>query len=365
MIPLFKVLMTEEATLAAREVLLSGYIGQGAKVDEFELHLQDTLESPTALLTLNSCTSALDLSLRMCGVGPGDEVVTTAQTCTATNSPIVTLGATPVWADVDRDTGLIDPASVAKLITPKTKAIMAVDWAGRVCDYAALRSFGLPVIEDAAHAFMATKDGKHVTQCGGDYVCWSLQAIKHLTTIDGGILKCPADQVERARLLRWYGLDRTGKASSFRCSQNIQEVGFKFHMHDVSASVGLGNLNAAVMGVERHRANAAFYDRALSGLKGINVPPADPGSAWWIYPVLVDDRPSFEAHLSDAGIATSQVHARNDKHDAFKRVAMAPLPLPGLEEYSAHQVSIPVGWWVTDEERERIAHEVYLWSTKR
>jgi dTDP-4-amino-4,6-dideoxygalactose transaminase len=364
MIPLFKVLMSDTAASAANDVLNSGFIGQGPKVDQFETALEHSLDCTQPPLTLNSCTSALDLALRLAGVTAGSEVITTAQTCTATNSPILTQGAIPVWADVSPVTGLIDPESVAKLIGPKTMAIMAVDWAGRPCNYSALRAFGLPVIEDAAHAFRATVRGESIAKAGGDYVCWSFQAIKHLTTVDGGALKCPADQVERARLLRWYGLDRTGSAD-FRCAQNIAEVGFKYHMNDVNASIGLANLQAAEEGVERHRDNAAFYTSALSGICGVTPPERDYNAAWWIYPLLVDDRPSFEAHMKEAGIATSQVHARNDTHDAFKRVAKAPLPLRGLDEYSAHQVSIPVGWWVTNDERQYIADEVIRWATRR
>jgi dTDP-4-amino-4,6-dideoxygalactose transaminase len=319
------------------------------------------LDAPVPLLTLNSCTSALDLALRLAGVKPGHEVITTPETCTATNVPIVTQGAVPVWADVDPLTGLIDPQSVARLITPQTKAIMAVDWAGRVCDYAALKSFGVPVIEDAAHAFLATRGGASLPRMGGDYVCWSFQAIKHLTTIDGGLLKCPPEQVERARLLRWYGFDRTSSAD-FRCAQNCQEVGFKYHMNDVSAAIGLANLDGAIRAVARHRQNAAFYGDALAGLRGVTPPPPDPESAWWIYPLLVADRAGFQEHMHKAGIATSPVHARNDVHDAFRRSARYGVTLPGVDAYSAHEVAIPVGWWVTDAERETIASEVKAWA---
>ncbi|KPV51456.1 hypothetical protein SE17_21085, partial [Kouleothrix aurantiaca] len=137
MIPLFNVFMADDAAARVADVLASGYIGQGQQCEAFEQALQPLLDTPAPPLLLNSCTSAIDLALHLSGVGPGDEVITTPVTCTATNSPIVTRGARPVWADVDPITGLIDPADVARKITRRTKAILGVDWGGSVCDYAA------------------------------------------------------------------------------------------------------------------------------------------------------------------------------------------------------------------------------------
>lgn len=361
MIPLFKVLMTDEAVERASKTLRSGYIGQGPVVEEFEKRLGEVLYAPWDVLTVNSCTSALDLALHLCGVGPGDEVVTTAQTCTASNAPIVTRGATPVWANVDPSTGLIDPKSVGQLIGPKTKAIMAVDWGGAPCDYDRLRSYGLPVIEDAAHAFRATRGGAPIAQSGGTHVCWSMQAIKHLTTVDGGLLKTPEDQVDRARLLRWYGLDRR-KGEALRCSVPTNEVGYKYHMNDVCASVGLGNLDRAIHAVNEHRGCAEFYDAELRGLWPVKLPPRNPQSSWWIYTLLVEDRAGFMAFMKERGIMTSPVHMRNDLHPAFRRAGKAPLPTPGLDYFSERHVAIPCGWWLSKDDLCYIAEAVRSWA---
>jgi len=320
-ISLFKVLMASDVMEKLAPVLQSGFIGQGPKVEEFEAALSVVLGAPD-LLTVNSCTSALDLALHLIGVGPGDEVVTTAQTCTATNGVIVNRGAVPVWADIGMD-GNISPLSVGECISSKTKAIVAVDWGGRPCDYRDLKAYRIPVIEDAAHAFGATYDGRPIAQTGGDYVCWSFQAIKHLTSGDGGLLKVPPEQVERARLLRWFGLDRRS-SSSFRCAQNIQEVGFKVHMNDINATIGLANLNQALEAVGRHRANALWYDECLVKKMPPNVDVLLPRrcehvdfltSAWWLYTLWVSDRLGFMAHMDSRGIDTSEVHRRNDQHD--------------------------------------------------
>jgi len=352
MIRMFQVHMSAPALRNAQETLLSGYIGQGSRVDEFEAALSVIMDDAKPL-TVNSCTAALDLALHLCGVGPGDHVISTPQTCTATNGVIVQRGAHPVWADISPLTGNIDPQDVAKKITSKTKAIMAVDWGGRACDYEALRSHGLPVIEDAAHAFATRIGGRHVAVCGGDYVCFSFQAIKHLTTGDGGAIVVPEDQYNRARALRWYGLDRTS-SKSFRCEQDITEIGYKYHMNDIAASIGLGNISETLMLVQRHVANARRYCDELLGVKNLVVPPFDPESSWWIYSLFVKDPPVFISAMAERGVECSPVHARNDKHSAFRRVAASADRLTGVDEFEAGHVAIPVGWWLSNEDVDHI-----------
>ncbi len=339
MIRLFKVAMAQSAMIDVVLVLDSGFIGQGPRVEEFEQGFGDLVGAPYPPLAVNSCTSALDLALHLIGVGPGDEVVSTPMTCTATNGVIVNRGARIVWADVDPFTGLISPEDVGRKITPKTKAIMAVDWAGRPCDYPELRSSGIPVVQDAAHSLFAS---------GGDYTCWSFQAIKFLTTGDGGALLAPPEQMERGRLLRWYGLDRRS-GDSFRCAQDIQEAGFKYHMNDIAAAIGLANLRTAARNVGRHLENADWYADSFWGHE------ADTPCAYWLFTVLVEDRDRFIAHLAERGVEASPVHARNDKHRAFN---FPSGPLPGVDYFAAHEVAIPVGWWLTLEEREQVIDAV-------
>lgn len=352
-IDLFRVAMSPEAKKRVAEVLTPDangriYCGQGEQVEAFEGALMDLLDLPAPPLTTNSCTSAIDLALHLIGVGPGDAVITTPMTCTATNSPIVTRGAVPVWADVDPYTGLIDPADVARKLTPHVKAIMAVDWGGALCDYGALKETGLPVIQDAAH---------HLTTPQGDYATYSFQAIKFLTTGDGGALWCPPDQLERARLLRWYGLDRRSKAD-FRCEQDITEVGYKYQSNDIAAAIGLANIGMARENIRKCQANAAYYDQHIESYE-VSRAPLDPQSACWLYTLLMDDRPGFIAHMADRGIACSPVHARNDQHTAFHFLGG---PLPGVDHFAARNVAIPVGWWLSNADREQIVDAVRAWG---
>jgi perosamine synthetase len=357
---LFRVFMNPEAILTVGKTLLSGFTGQGPRVEEFEERLMILLQTPRRPLTTCSCTAALDLAYHLVGAGPGKTIVTTPQTCCATNNPAAVRGAGIVWADVDPVTGLIDPRSVAERAREDTVAVVAVDWGGRLCDYEALRKVGLPVIRDAAHSILAGR-GTHT----GDYNCWSFQAIKHLNCGgDGGCILVPEDQYERARLLRWYGLDRT-KGSSFRCSQNIEEIGMKSHMNDVAASIGIANLAKVADVVMAHRQNAAWYDEHLAEHSPrFRKPPFCVDCDWWIYTALVDDQAGFIRFLDERGIEGSPVHSRNDRHPGFRRVEVDPAPLPGLDEFSSHEVAIPVGWWLIPEDRERVRKAVEEWVAR-
>lgn len=357
MIPMFRPLVRPEAAAMVADTLASGYIGEGPRAREFEAQFGAAVGAP--VLAINSCTSALDLALHLAGVGPDTTVVTTAMTCTATNTMIVNRGARLIWADVDPITGLIRPESVVSRVRADTRAVMAVDWAGRYCDYPALRAAlrpGMPIIQDAAHVGPAPLPRAH-----GDYVAWSTQAIKHLTTGDGGLLLVPDRVRARARLLRWYGLDRESSAS-FRCEQNIVEAGYKYHMNDIAASIGLANIGAARHAIVLQRQLAQYYTRELRNLKRIQTAPFDATCSYWLYTVLVESRDEFAAYMAERGIETSRVHARNDSHDAFRRAAVDTVPMPGLEFFDRYQVSIPCGWWVGAEERRHIVETIREWS---
>lgn len=355
MTDLFRVNMSPDAGRRAAEVLASGYVGQGQQVDEFERMFRMATGLEREPLGVNSCSAALDLSLHLIGVGPGDEVICTPITCTATAGAIVNRGARIVWADVDRTTGLIDPDDVWNKMGRKTKAIVAVDWAGRSCDYATLKSAGVPVIQDAAHRL-------YVDQPHGDYVCYSFGPIKHLTCGGyGGAILPPADQFDRARLLRWHGLDRLSKAD-FRCSQDIVEAGYRYHMTDDQAAVGLANLPYAGRSVSRARENARWYCQVFKDAPGITVPEFDPSADYWLMTIIADNRDGLMAHLAERGIASSQVHARCDKHTAFKRATARSDNLEGVDYFDAHQLSIPTGFWITDQDRDHIAGAVLEWA---
>ena len=363
-IPLFKVFMPESVMEPLRKVLLGGYIGEGPRVEEFERVLGPWFGNSN-VLTLNNGTAALQLALRLANVGYGDEVVSTPMTCSATNEPILTMGGRIIWADIDPWTGNIDPKDVAKRITPKTKAIMCVHWGGYPCELDELNAVaaehGVKLIEDACHAFGSTYQDKPIGS-QSDFACFSFQAIKEMTTVDGGALVCKSKaDCERGRLLRWYGIDRRAKRSDLRCEADIVEYGYKFHMNDVTAVIGLEQLKYVGKTIERHRANAARYDEAFKNLEAVR--PLryrnDRCSSHWLYTMRVKDRPKFMEHMKRAGITVSQVHARNDTHTMFKDFKVN---LPGVDEFTAEQVSIPVGWWLTEKDVSYIIKTVSKYS---
>lgn len=349
MIPLFKVAMAEDAPECVTKVLRSGYIGQGVECSLFEQEFQALVEAPRPPLLVNSCTSAITLALDLCGVGPGDYAISTPMTCTATNMPIVNLGANILWADVDPKTGLIDPGSVDWLLNQcygRYKAIIAVDWGGAPCDYDALKSFGIPVIQDAAHRVFALNGP------AGNYTCWSHQAIKFLTTGDGGSLLTPEDKYEEAKLLRWYGLDRES-SSDFRCRQNIKRAGWKFQSNDIAAAIGRANMPYVTEHVQAAFGNSERLHSATKFGKH------NWWSDCWLTTLLVDDREGFIKHMAERGIAASPVHRRNDEHDCF---AAFRRHLPGVDAFASRNVSVPTGWWLTENDLAQVIEAVCEWK---
>jgi len=359
MIPLFKVHMPKDIDKPLLEVLHSGYIGQGSRVEEFEKKLAKFLGT-SHVLTLNSGTSALHLALRLANVGPGDEVITTPMTCSATNEPILAAGAKIVWADVFSENGLIDPASVEKKITKKTKAIMCVDWGGTVCDLKSLmkiaKKHNLKVIEDAAHAFGATYKGNKVGSIA-DFTCFSLQAIKHVTTVDGGVLTTlKKEDYKRGKLLRWYGIDREAKViGDSRIDVDIPEWGYKFHMNDVSATIGIVQMKHIAEILKKHRAHAEYYSKKIDNSFFIHPrTPWNQNGAFWLYTLVLPspkERIKFAEYMKSNGVATSRVHRRNDEYAAFPK---SKEKLNGVAFFYEREECIPVHWALTKDDVKKI-----------
>lgn len=354
MIPLFKVRMSPVIDEQMSIILHSGYIAQGPKVGELEQAVYEELNLPREPVAVNSGTSAIELALDLIGVGPGDEVITTPMTCFATNVGILRRGAKPVWADVIPYSGLIDPFSVEKAITHKTKAIIGVNWTGIFAHYAALKTFGIPVIEDAAH----TWDAFDHTVERGDYIMYSLQAIKFLTAGDGGLLVTPEETHKLARDKRWYGLDRDNN-ENFRATQDIKTLGAKWNMNDINATIALSNLGLARNSVQRHRENAKYlYQKMIMSMPHyVSPPPWNEFSSYWVFPMLIDGgaRDEFEKHMNDRGVQTAQVHFRNDEYYITKDSKKS---LPRLDLFSESQTNIPCGWWLDKPELDSIVQAV-------
>lgn len=369
-IPLFKVFMSNTAPEEASKVLTSGFIGQGPKVEEFESYLRSYFNHDY-VLTLNSGTSVLHMSLHLLkkkdfnwpGLEPGDEVLATPLTCTASNWPILANNLNIKWVDIDPKTLNMDLDDLQRKLTSKTKVIMLVHWGGYPNDldklkviqnkFKEIHGFSPAIIEDGAHSFGSKFKGKLIGT-HGNITMFSLQAIKHVTSIDGGLLLSPYKNFyDRGKLVRWYGIDRNSDRKDFRCEADIPEWGFKFHMNDVCAAVGLENIKQSSDIVAKHKQNAKFYDKELLNTPGVTLLERDPrmDSSYWIYSLLVEDRENFHRKMKELGITCSQVHERNDKHTCVTKYKSF---LPNLDATIGKVSAIPVGWWVTQENREYI-----------
>ena len=386
-IPLFKVFMAPKNEIdgPVSSLLQSGYVTQGKKVEEFEAQLSRFFGNPR-VLTLNSATSGLHLALHLLHKAdedwPGlqenvDEVLTCPLTCTATNFPILANRLRIKWVDADPMTCNMCLADLERKLSPTTKVIMVVHWGGQPVDLDKLAQiqevcfkrygFRPRVIEDCAHAIGAEHRGLKLGSHGNMCV-FSLQAIKHLTSVDGGILLCPnASLYERGKLLRWFGIDRnkrSGGGFDFRMEPDIPEYGFKFHMNDLNAQIGIANLPHLPWILEKCRDNARYYQEHLVQLPGVTqLEPLAHGSsgAWWLYTVRIaaDWRQRFFSHMKSRGVMVSAVHQRNDVHSCVARFASM---LPQLNALSEELVCLPVGWWVTEQSRERIVDAVKTFS---
>lgn len=297
-IPLFLPLVTEDMKQAAYAALGEKTIGQGKKVDEFEEKINRMLGTKN-LVTVNSGTSALELAYHLLNLKPGDEVITPVFTCTATNIPLLRKGVKIVFADI-KDNLLMDWDDVAKKITTKTKAIVNVHLFGQLNETRKL--FSIPVVGDAAQFFGKTS--------GEKFTIYSFQATKLLTTVDGGALVCQhLTDYHRAKLLRWYGINRETKRDNI--DVDFTEAGYKYHMNNVTATIGIAGLrNLSKLKKQLDSLQASYWQQ----LKDIPEIKAEGGSPFLIH---VPNRNQLTTKLAQFGIETGLGHLRNDIYSAF------------------------------------------------
>lgn len=359
-IPLFKIHTPPNIGNVLQNVFDSGFITEGEYSDKFETKFGNYVDNPNCSL-VNSCTSALTLAYVASDVKPEDEIISTPMTCMATNEPIHTMGAKIVWADIDPTTGNICPESVKKRITKKTKAIVGVHWAGQPFEIDEINSIAaehnIRVVEDAAHALGARYKGKLIGS-HSDFVCFSFQAIKHLTTVDGGAItsKKVSDDL-RIKKLKWFGLDRKYPYSKW--TQDISEAGYKFHMNNINASIGLEQMKYIDDIVAKHKNNYRFYNDNITNPKIIKMREEKHlESACWIYTIRTADREDLQKYLAANGIASDVVHVRNDQYSVFDKYRLDSELLKGTNEFCSQHLNIPVGWWLSTEDTEYIVNKL-------
>jgi dTDP-4-amino-4,6-dideoxygalactose transaminase len=347
----------------------SGWLGTGPKVARFEEDFR-RYKGAAHAVAVNSCTAALHLSLLAAGLSPGDEVITTALTFCATVNAVIHAGATPVLADVDPATMNIDPEQVEARITPRTRAILPVHFAGRPCEMDALTAIakknGLKVIEDCAHA-IETEHGGRKAGTFGDFGAFSFYVTKNVVTGEGGMVTAAREEdAARIKVMALHGMTKDAWKrfgdEGYRHYQ-VVECGFKYNMMDIQAAIGIHQLARVERCWERRRRVWRRYDEAFSGMPvGLPAPPA-PGTrhAFHLYTVLVDEKKSgiarddFLNAMNAENVGTGVHYLSIPEHPYYRKTfGWRPEDYPAAMGIGRRTVSLPLSARLSDGDVEDV-----------
>jgi len=341
----------EDDIAAVVEALRSDWLTTGPRVGSFEAALAAATGSREAV-AVSSGTAALHLAMLALRIGPGDEVIVPTLTFAASANCVTYCGGTPVFADVDASTLLIDPTAVARLITPRTRAIIAVDFAGQPCDYPALRAIadahGLALVADACHSLGASLDGRPSGSLA-DLTCFSLHPVKHITTGEGGAVTTDDELLaRRLRSLRNHGVtaDRREREATGAWFYEMTELGFNYRLSDIACALGESQLRKLPAWIERRQELAARYDAKLGeALPGVGRLTTRPGvsHAYHLYVTRVADRDTVFGLLRGAGIGANVHYIPVHLHPYYReRFGTCPGLCPVAEAAYAEIVSLPL-----------------------
>ena len=358
-IVLFYPHVSEQAKQSVLETLNSRRIGQGPKVKLFEDNFSKKFGSNRPAIAVGSGTDALHLSYILAGLKPGDEVIAPLFTCTATNIPFLYMGVKINFADIDSETMNIDVNHVRDLMNEKVKAIVCVHYGGLPCDMDELQmianEWNVPVIEDAAHAVGAIYKGAVIGSIS-DFTMFSFQAIKHITTGDGGMLIVKdKDLLDKAERIRWFGIDRKSKQAGI-WENDITEVGYKYQMTDIAAAMGIASLSEFDEHSKHRKTLFKVYEEELNNcnrLKIIGSGFNDREHGAWLFTIVVEDRYSLQKKLRENGIESNQVHFRNDRYSIFKDFTDGKT-FPNMDKIEEDYLVLPLHTKMTENDVKRV-----------
>lgn len=361
-VPIAKPIIGEEEIENVVEVLKSGMIAQGPKVMEFEEKFANWIGAKYGIAT-NSGTSALHVSLLACGIGEGDEVITTPFTFIASGNAIVYTGATPVFADIDLDTYTIDPDKIEDLITDKTKAILPVQLYGQAADMDKIREIAekhdLKIIEDAAQAHGAEYNGEKVGTLG-DMACFSFYPTKNMTTSEGGMITTNDEELaKKAQMFRAHGASER---------YHHDEIGYNFRMTDIAAAIGLAQLNVIDEFNNKRISNANYLNEQLKDVEGIVTPksPDNYKHVYHQYTIRVEkgNRDDWVEFLTNKGIGTG-IHYPIPLYNQpiYKKLGIEG-DCPLAEKAADNVISLPVHPSLTKEDLDLVVDAVKEASAK-
>ncbi len=367
-IPFLKPWLGEEEVAAVRDVILSGWISLGPKVEEFERAIAERVAARHAVAT-NAATSALHLSLLVAGVQPGDEVLCPSFTCMATANAIIMAGAVPRFADIDRRTFNMDPDDAANRLTSRTRAVVIVDQIGLPADFEAFAAMGerhgLRLVEDAATALGASYKGRPLGG-GGIPTAFSFHPRKMITTGEGGMLLTddPA-WAERARVLRSAGAsvsDLVRHQAKGIILQEYPEAGFNYRMTDLQAAIGLVQLRKLDRMHAERKAQAEFYDEALAEIEAIECPYVPPYAepAYTSYCIRLRPPAPISAHTLVTRMAERRVSCRHGIQplhlEPYFREKLAGLSLPETEAAARDTLFLPIFPGLAEADQQQVVN---------
>lgn len=355
--------------------LKSGWVTTGPKAKQFEEDFSQFLGGGLYSIAVNSATAGLHLALEACGIGPGDEVITSPYTFTATAEVVRYLGAHPVFVDIEPNTFSIDADKIEAAITPRTKAIIPIHVGGLACNMGAIialaQKYKLKVIEDAAHALPTTWNRKLVGTLESDATVFSFYATKTITTGEGGmIVTREANLAERCKVMRLHGINRDAfdryTSTTPSWYYEIVAPGFKYNLTDVAASLGIQQLKKAWKFYERRKAIAAQYDEGLKDLSLILPPHSAEGEmqSWHLYVIRLTEnakvqRNDFIQRMADEGIGCSVHYIPLHLHPYWKETyGLKPEDFPNALHAYQGAVSLPIFTKMTDTDVTRVIQAV-------
>jgi dTDP-4-amino-4,6-dideoxygalactose transaminase len=367
--------ISEEEIAEVVSTLRSGWVTTGPKAKQFEQDFAEFLGGKIEAIAVNSATAGLHLGLEALGIGPGDEVITTTHTFTATAEVIRYLGADPVFVDIDPTSLCIDVNAIESVITNRTKAIIPVHFGGRSANMTAIlqlaNKYGLRVMEDAAHALPTTHAGELIGALGSDVTVFSFYANKTMTTGEGGMLVTRnPDIARRVKIMRLHGISRdafdrfTSKLPSWY--YEIVAPGFKYNMTDIAASLGIHQLKKVNLFQQKRARIAALYDEAFANSPIVLPPHPDAGDihAWHLYPIQLREevkiaRDDFIKNLYELGIGCSvhyiPLHLQPYWRDTYN---LLPSMFPVSQAVYERTLSLPIYTLMTEDDVARVIKAV-------
>ena len=349
----------KSAKSAVMEVLDTRWIGQGPKVKLFEEGFSKKFASKFPAIAVGSGTDALHLSYILAGLKPGDEVIAPVFTCTATNIPFLYMGVKILFSDINPNTMNLDVNHVQQLMNKNVKAIVCVHYGGLPCDMDELQAiadeWNIPVIEDAAHAVGAKYKGMSIGSIS-DFTMFSFQAIKHITTGDGGMLIVKNKElIDKAERVRWFGIDRKAKQAGI-WENDITEIGYKYQMTDIAASMGIASLQEFDEVSSLRKKLFRVYCEELTGFDRVKIVGNDFDDrehAAWLFTIIVEDRYSLQEKLRENKIESNQVHFRNDRYSIFNDFTNGK-EFPNMDQIEDKYLVLPLHTMMNENDVRRV-----------